>query len=373
MSSRQVWRHTTDSSDFDLRDQDDNGTSKYIGAASPVASTYDSIVLPEPASYRVGYRFGHVLEAREQHLTADVNSLQAGRIVQQRSVPFLPEAITIPGPYEENPGGLIMLSLAHRDATFASLGGYVTSTPNFDDPLLPWSSAAPQWSYDEFASEPLEGISLLNTWVQESSGGRHPQGFIAEASMSTSSTNVDNSSVPSLPSLTLAHRTAAPPLDGSTANVASELSRAIFPIDLRRDMDFTCISNLQTFSIPPQTTIHIMPTTRGSSLLEMNTGYSVETAVSIIHQLQVLLRSPLSLETFHTSLTRTAKRAVREYFVARSKRAATVWRGFLKGRNQVDGPLGAVLLRGHTFMWGFQHTHGQWVIHVEMPPTWNEL
>ncbi|KAJ7607743.1 hypothetical protein FB45DRAFT_877618 [Roridomyces roridus] len=71
-----------------------------------------------------------------------------------------------------------------------------------------------QSSYANFA-QPIFGEHLLGGEVHESSGGWDLHGFIADA---------------------LAHRTAAPPPDGPTANVAAQPSRGIFPIDLTRDI-----------------------------------------------------------------------------------------------------------------------------------------
>ncbi|KAJ7617268.1 hypothetical protein FB45DRAFT_1034560 [Roridomyces roridus] len=133
-----------------------------------------------------------------------------------------------------------------------------------------------------------------------------------------------------------------------------------FPIDLTHPIDFEHLSRtLGNQTIAPHTNIYILPTTRGSSLFNMNTGSNPQSILSMITQLQKFIHAPLALADFRTKLTPTAQRSVRAYFVLRSGHIESL----------VDGPTGADLLKGHTFMWAFFRNQDQWVVHVELPPT----
>ncbi|KAJ7609543.1 hypothetical protein FB45DRAFT_876628 [Roridomyces roridus] len=169
-------------------------------------------------------------------------------------------------------------------------------------------------------------------------------------------------------------RTASSPAPTQpTAAMSESLERPAFPIALTRPIDFEHLArNLPNHIIPPDTTIYILPTTRGSPLFNMNSGSGTHDIFSIITQLQTFVHAPLAVADFRTKLTRTAQRSVRAYFVFRSGHGgARIWRGFLKGRNLVDGPTGADLLRGHTVMWEFFRNQDQWVMHVDLPRTGN--
>ncbi|KAJ7616648.1 hypothetical protein FB45DRAFT_934659 [Roridomyces roridus] len=152
--------------------------------------------------------------------------------------------------------------------------------------------------------------------------------------------------------------------------------RDIFPIDLTSAIDFHHLSrSVEDYVVPAQTPIYIRPTTGGPYFFQLNTGPSARRVFSVLHDLQTLVGAPLSLHDFRTglSLKLSAQRAVRQYFVDRNRsgmhrEAARVWRSFLKGRDLVNGPVGADLLRGHIFMWGFtQDNEGNWIIHVDLP------
>ncbi|KAJ7481983.1 hypothetical protein FB451DRAFT_1237715 [Mycena latifolia] len=101
----------------------------------------------------------------------------------------------------------------------------------------------------------------------------------------------------------------------------------------------------------------------------MSTGDSPTTAFAVIRRLQTVMRAPLSLEIFSTKLPPATGQSVRCYFLSRSgKDGALLWQGFLNGARHPQGPKGAVLLRGHCFMWGFsQDYQGQWQVHVDVP------
>ncbi|KAJ7473245.1 hypothetical protein FB451DRAFT_290409 [Mycena latifolia] len=144
----------------------------------------------------------------------------------------------------------------------------------------------------------------------------------------------------------------------------------VFPIDLTTDVDFDLLTGrIQNCSIPPHTTIDILPASRECILLQMNTGDHPTTTFAIIRRLQTIMRAPLSLQVFSTELPPAARQFVRSYFLARGGQdGARLWQGFLKGARHPQGPRGAVLLRGHCFMWGFSQDHqGQWVVHVDVP------
>ncbi|KAJ7628995.1 hypothetical protein FB45DRAFT_919729 [Roridomyces roridus] len=152
--------------------------------------------------------------------------------------------------------------------------------------------------------------------------------------------------------------------------------RDVFPVDLTSAIDFHHLSrSVEDYLIPAQTPIYIRPTTGGPYLFQLNTGPSARRVFSILHDLQTLIGTPLSLHDFRAglSLKLSAQRAVRQYFVDRTRsgvhlEGARVWRSFLKGRDLVDGPVGTDLLRGHIFMWGFtQDNEGNWIIHVDLP------
>ncbi|KAJ7618722.1 hypothetical protein FB45DRAFT_872116 [Roridomyces roridus] len=147
----------------------------------------------------------------------------------------------------------------------------------------------------------------------------------------------------------------------------------IFPIDLTNAINFHHLARTaEDYVIPAQTPIYIRPTTGGPYyFFKLNTGPSARSAFFILHDLQTLIGAPLSLHDFRTGLNLklSAQRAVRQYFVDRNRSgAASVWRSFLKGRDLVNGPVGADLLRGRIFIWGFaQDYEGNWTIHVDRP------
>ncbi|KAJ7473243.1 hypothetical protein FB451DRAFT_1367276 [Mycena latifolia] len=144
----------------------------------------------------------------------------------------------------------------------------------------------------------------------------------------------------------------------------------VFPIDLTNDVDFDLLAGrIQNCSIPPHTTIDILPTSRECILLQMTTGDRPTSTFAIIRRLQTIMRAPLSLQVFTTELPPAARQSVRSYFLARSGQDGVgLWQGFLNGARHPQGPRGAVLLRGHCFMWGFSQDHqGQWGVHVGVP------
>ncbi|KAJ7478086.1 hypothetical protein FB451DRAFT_181583 [Mycena latifolia] len=160
------------------------------------------------------------------------------------------------------------------------------------------------------------------------------------------------------------------------AAVARRRSRArpthqdVFPIDLTNDVDFDLLAGrIQNCSIPPHTTIDILPTSRECILVQMTTGDRPTSTFAVIRRLQAIIRAPLSLQLFTTELPLAARQSVRGYFLSCSGQdGAGLWQGFLNGARHPQGPRGAILLRGHCFMWGFsQDYQGQWAVHVDVP------
>ncbi|KAJ7436711.1 hypothetical protein FB451DRAFT_1570977 [Mycena latifolia] len=144
----------------------------------------------------------------------------------------------------------------------------------------------------------------------------------------------------------------------------------VFPINLTNDVDFDLLAGrIQNCSIPPHTTIDILPASRECILLQMTTGDRPTSTFAVIRRLQAIIRAPLSLQLFTTELPLAARQSVRGYFLSCSGQdGAGLWQGFLNGARHPQGPRGAVLLRGHCFMWGFsQDYQGQWAVHVDAP------
>ncbi|KAJ6492021.1 hypothetical protein C8R45DRAFT_190913 [Mycena sanguinolenta] len=144
----------------------------------------------------------------------------------------------------------------------------------------------------------------------------------------------------------------------------------VFPIDLTSEVDFQVLERgVSNFSIPPHTTVYVLPTSQTFSLLQIETKNRPSRALSVIRRLQSILREPLSLDVYRTQLQPVVQEAVRQYFLSQSGRnGAHLWQGFLNGFHHRDGPRGLVLLQGHSDMWGFSQDHGgHWVIHVEVP------
>ncbi|KAJ7111655.1 hypothetical protein C8R43DRAFT_1113500 [Mycena crocata] len=160
--------------------------------------------------------------------------------------------------------------------------------------------------------------------------------------------------------------------DPRVANLAHSppATQNVFPIDLTRRIDFDLLAQtVQNSNIPAHTTIYILPTSREFTLLEINTGDTPATAVSIIRRLQTEMRASLSLQVYRVGLPPAAQRLVHDYFLLHSgPNGVRLWQAFLNGARYPQGPRGAVLLRGYSCMWGFgQDYNGRWVLDVDVP------
>nr|GAT57482.1 predicted protein [Mycena chlorophos] len=152
--------------------------------------------------------------------------------------------------------------------------------------------------------------------------------------------------------------------------------RDAYPHNLLDDpdtMDFTALMRvLPAHSIPAHSTVFVLPTAnRATPLFALPTGNAPTSAVAFVAQLQRLMRAPLTVDGYRLA---GQAEAVRSYFLSRSKpgreRDAAVrrWNEFLDGRVSGSGPRGAVLLRGHTHMWGmWLDPAGNWILDVDVP------
>ncbi|KAF7354053.1 hypothetical protein MVEN_01092200 [Mycena venus] len=151
---------------------------------------------------------------------------------------------------------------------------------------------------------------------------------------------------------------------------APPTGRDVFPINLMNDIDFGMLAgSMSNFIIPARTTIYVLPPSRDRSLLQIDTGDKPARAFSVIRHLQSILRAPLSPRVYHTQIQPDIQDSVRQYFLLQSGPIGTrLWQGFLDGFEHPEGPKGAVLLQGHSHMWGFTRDQsGQWFIHVDEP------
>ncbi|KAF8192377.1 hypothetical protein K438DRAFT_1970178 [Mycena galopus ATCC 62051] len=141
--------------------------------------------------------------------------------------------------------------------------------------------------------------------------------------------------------------------------------RDVFPIDLTDEIDFSA-PGMSNFTLPPRTTVYVLPASRDRSLLQIETGDRTTSAFSVIRKLQSILHAPLSLHKYRTQLQPIVQESVRQYFLSQSGYNGTqLWQGFLSG---FEGPSGLVLLQGHSDLWGFSQDYsGQWIIHVDRP------
>lgn len=150
-----------------------------------------------------------------------------------------------------------------------------------------------------------------------------------------------------------------------------------FPIDLRSDLDLEHLTRaLGNYSIPPGSTIHIMPTARDRNLLQLASGDIPATPVTIVRRLCRTIRGPLSLRVYQSELSPETQQAVYRAFLARGgSRGGKIWQDFLNGHQHPDGPKGELLLHGHLLLWGFrQDGQHQWIVDVDVerhraPPT----
>ncbi|KAJ7633687.1 hypothetical protein B0H17DRAFT_1280578 [Mycena rosella] len=79
--------------------------------------------------------------------------------------------------------------------------------------------------------------------------------------------------------------------------------RDVLPIDLNNEVDFELLAgSIPNYSIPPHTTIDILPSSREFILLQITTGDRPTTAFSVIRSLQRIMRAPLSLQVFTAEL-----------------------------------------------------------------------
>jgi hypothetical protein len=150
------------------------------------------------------------------------------------------------------------------------------------------------------------------------------------------------------------------------------LSRERFPIDLSRDLDLEQLAEClpgPNCSIPPGTTIHILPTRGDHELYQFRTGDRPTTAHSVIRYLHSFIRAPLSLQLYSSELSPDVRRAVRRYFLASNgPDGRRLWRAFLDGHRHSRGPTGATLLQNHCHVWRFsQDRLSRWVVDVDVP------
>ncbi|KAF7295751.1 hypothetical protein HMN09_01117500 [Mycena chlorophos] len=174
-----------------------------------------------------------------------------------------------------------------------------------------------------------------------------------------------------------------PPLNSSyhphiESQPAFSRPRDAYPHNLLDDpdtMDFTALMRvLPAQSIPPHSTVFVLPTAnRATPLFTLPTGNAPTSAVAFVAHLQRLMRAPLTVEGCQ-STPASAQQAVRAYFLSGARpgreRDAAVrrWNEFLGGRVSGNGPRGAVLLRGHTHMWGmWLDPAGNWILDVDVP------
>ncbi|KAJ7137018.1 hypothetical protein C8R44DRAFT_848438 [Mycena epipterygia] len=148
---------------------------------------------------------------------------------------------------------------------------------------------------------------------------------------------------------------------------ATTTRRDVFPIDLSRDLDLELLSRaLPDFTIPAQTTIHVLPTSRDRALIELNAGRRPTTAMSIIRRLHSVMRAPLSLQVYQI-LPYDVQQSVFNYFMSCWPNEGRRWQDFLNGYSHSQGPTGAVLLQGHFYLWGFSQDHAsRWIVDVDV-------
>ncbi|KAJ7875007.1 hypothetical protein B0H14DRAFT_3130894 [Mycena olivaceomarginata] len=142
-----------------------------------------------------------------------------------------------------------------------------------------------------------------------------------------------------------------------------------FPIDLRSDLDLEHLTRvLGNYSIPPGSTIHIMPTARDRNLLQLASGDIPATPVTIVRRLCRTIRGPLSLRVYQSELSPETQQAVYRAFLAcGGSRGRKIWQDFLNGDQHPDGPKGGLLLHGHWLLWGFrQDGQHQWIVDVDV-------
>ncbi|KAJ6583630.1 hypothetical protein DFH09DRAFT_1436176, partial [Mycena vulgaris] len=143
----------------------------------------------------------------------------------------------------------------------------------------------------------------------------------------------------------------------------------LFPIDLGSDLDLELLSRtIPNYRIPPEMTIHILPTSRDRSLVQLNSGNRPTTVISVIRRLQSLIRAPLSLRVYHSELSPEVQQSVFEYFLSCSgPDGRRLWRDFLDGYHHPLGPTGAALLQGHFHLWGISQDYlSRWVVDVDV-------
>ncbi|KAJ6538136.1 hypothetical protein B0H19DRAFT_1382679 [Mycena capillaripes] len=147
-------------------------------------------------------------------------------------------------------------------------------------------------------------------------------------------------------------------------------TRESFPIDLTSDLDLEHLTRaLGNHNISPYSTIHVLPTSRDRSLLQITSGDMPTTPISVIRRLRSVTRAPLSLQVYRSELPPDTQQAVCSYFLSRSgSNGRRLWQDFLNGHRHPRGPTGEDLLQGHVFLWGFwQDGHRQWIVDVDVP------